>query len=151
MSACEMRPVTTSSKTETWQNSLVGRCGVGRGFCLSSGEGACRSGAEASLTGKGLPASAGRGVGPGISRLGSQCGRRAVYCRGFCVYPVGRGGIWGQRAPLFPERCLCNATSQGCTPRRANNLPASAPGISQMAVSTLAASGLFACLLSSGR
>jgi len=34
-----MRPDTNSTRTEALQNSLVGRRGVDRGFCLSSGEG----------------------------------------------------------------------------------------------------------------
>ena len=38
-SACEMKPDTTSTRIEAPQNSMVGRCGVGRDLCWSSGGG----------------------------------------------------------------------------------------------------------------
>ena len=41
-SAYEMRPYTTSTRTE----ALVERCGVGRGLCLPFGGGACYIGTE---------------------------------------------------------------------------------------------------------
>lgn len=47
-----MRPGTTSMRTEDLQNSLTGRCGVGRCLCWSSGGGVHCTGNEASLTNK---------------------------------------------------------------------------------------------------
>ena len=54
-SACEMRTDTNSMRTETLQNSLVRRHGVGREFCWSSERGSHHTGTEASLTEKGSP------------------------------------------------------------------------------------------------
>ena len=42
--------------TEALQNSLVRRCGMGRGLCSSSGDGAHHTGIEASLIERGSPA-----------------------------------------------------------------------------------------------
>lgn len=53
-SACEMRRNTNSTRTEALQNqnSLVRSCGMGKGLSWSSGEGACHTGTEVSLTQK---------------------------------------------------------------------------------------------------
>lgn len=49
-----MRPDTTSIRTEDLQNSLVGRCGVGRVYAPHGGETYCTR-TEASLSEKGNP------------------------------------------------------------------------------------------------
>lgn len=54
-SACEMKPVITSTSTEVLQNSLVGRYDVvsGKHLFYSSGEGSYHVGSEVSMTQKG--------------------------------------------------------------------------------------------------
>ena len=79
-----MLPVATSTGTEALQNSLVGRRGVGRCLCWSSGGGDLLPGTEANMTEKGISARA-QGVGFTVSKLGSQWQHCVVYCRWLCA------------------------------------------------------------------
>lgn len=89
-------------------------------LCWSSGGGTYCAGTDASLTKKGSPARAQGGVGLDVNKLGSHC----RHCTGGSVF-VLRGGY--HPAPLFLDRLLLIATSQGSTPKIVNNLPIVCP------------------------
>ena len=76
---------------------------MNRGFCSSSRERSHCTGTEANLTKKAVLAKL-RDMGPGVSRLGSQCQCCAVCCRWFCVYAEGWGGGSGTSQLLCPQR-----------------------------------------------
>ena len=115
-----MRPITTSTRTEALQNSVVERHGMSRDLCLSSGAGVCCARTEVGMTEKGCSTRV-QEMGLIVSKFGSQCLCCAVFCRWLCVYAEEYGRKWYHPAPLFLERpfpeCL-----QGHALRRANNL-----------------------------
>ena len=72
LSACEILPVATATRTKASQNFQVRRCGVGRVWASLLLQGALPYWAKASKTGKGGSSEAWC-AGLGVSKLGSEC------------------------------------------------------------------------------
>ena len=120
--ACEMRPVITSTLTEALQNSLVRSHGVGRGLHWSSGGGTCNAGTESCMFEKGYSTGTqgdgawGKQVRQPVPVL--HCFPQVAVC---LCWGIGEGNGTGKLLCSF-RGVPVNAASQEHTLRIANNL-----------------------------
>lgn len=142
-----MRADITFSRTEALQNSLFRRCSMGRGFCWSSREGLIVLTLRQAWQRREVTSEC-RGVGLGVSRLGSQYQQCAAYYRWLCIYTGGRRREMTPAVSFVPgEASLWTLPVREVLPEEQIASPLCAPGIFQITVSTQLASGLLACFL----